>query len=218
MKDSFRERDGEGIVLDMIRTIQENSGLLSEIDGAIGDGDHGVNMNKGFTICQKQLEASPGGFASGLQTVGRVLLAEIGGAMGPLYGTFFLEMAGVAARHQDIGLEVFQQMLESASQAVMSLGDAKVGDKTMVDTLVAAVDAYKAAVASGADFAAALAAMAKGAEQGKESTRDLVAKVGRASRLGERSRGVLDAGAASCAFLLQSMASSIAALLAKQLS
>ena len=215
MKDRFRNRDGESIVLDMIRTIQEKSGLLSEIDGAIGDGDHGVNMSKGFTICQKQLEASPGGFASGLQTIGRVLLGEIGGAMGPLYGTFFLELAGVAAPHEDIGLEVFQRMLESAAEAVMSLGNAKVGDKTMVDTLAAAVGAYKKAAASGVDFPAALAAMAEGAEQGKESTRNLVAKVGRASRLGERSRGVLDAGAASCAFLLQSMARSITALLAK---
>jgi dihydroxyacetone kinase len=90
-------------------------------------------------------------------------------------------------------------MLESATEAVMSLGNARVGDKTMVDTLAAAVGAYKKAAASGVDFPAALAAMAEGAEQGKESTRNLVAKVGRASRLGERSRGVLDAGAASCA-------------------
>jgi dihydroxyacetone kinase-like protein len=188
---------------------------LSEIDGAIGDGDHGVNMSKGFTICQKQLQAGPGGFAGGLQTVGRVLLTEIGGAMGPLYGTFFLELAGVAAPYEDIGLEVFQRMLESATEAVMSLGNARVGDKTMVDTLAAAVGACNQATASGADFRAALAAMAEGAEQGKESTRDLVAKVGRASRLGKRSRGVLDAGAASCALLLQSIARSITALLAQ---
>jgi dihydroxyacetone kinase-like protein len=213
MKDSFRNRDGQSIVLDMIKTIQEKAAVLSEIDGAIGDGDHGVNMSKGFTICQKQLEANPGSFASGLQTLGGVLMAEIGGAMGPLYGTFFLELAGIAASHEDIGREVFQRALESASEAVMSLGNAKVGDKTMVDTLVAAVDAYKKAAASGANFASALASLANGAEQGKESTRNLVAKVGRASRLGERSRGLLDPGATSCAFVLESMARSIRALL-----
>ncbi len=215
MKDSFRNRDGQRVVLDMIRTIQEKAGFLSEIDGATGDGDHGVNMSKGFTLCQKQLEASPGDFASGLQTLGRVLMTEIGGAMGPLYGTFFLELAGAATGHEDIDAKVFQRMLESASEEVMSLGNAKVGDKTMVDTLAAAVEACKKAAASGADFSSLLASMAKGAEQGKESTRNMVAKVGRASRLGERSRGKLDAGATSCALLLESMAGSIRALLAE---
>ncbi len=214
MKDSFRNSDGQSVVLDMIRTIQEKAGFLSEIDGAIGDGDHGVNMSKGFTICQRQLVANPGSLASGLQTLGRVLMAEIGGAMGPLYGTFFLELAEVAASQENIGLEVFQRMLTGATEAVMSLGNAKVGDKTMVDTLAPAAAAYEQAAASGADFAACLASMAEGAEKGKESTRNLVARVGRASRLGERSRGTLDAGATSCALLLQSMAGSIRALLA----
>lgn len=132
----------------------------------------------------------------------------------PYVGNFFtsLEMMGMTLTLMKLDGEL--KGLESASQAVMSLGNAKVGDKTMVDTLAAAVDAYKKAASSGADFAEALAAMAKAAEQGKESTRDVVAKVGRASRLGERSRGFLDAGAASCAFLLQSIARSISALLA----
>ncbi len=214
MKKAFQDRDGEGIVLDMIKTIQENFGLLSEIDGAIGDGDHGVNMNKGFTLCRQLLEADPGGFAKGLQTLGRVLMAEIGGAMGPLYGSFFLEMSRAARDHEAVGIDVFQQMLERGTNAVSSLGNAGIGDKTMIDALVPALGAYKEAAASGNDFARALADMAAAAEKGKESTRDLVAKVGRASRLGERSRGNLDPGAASCALLLGSMARSITSLLA----
>ena len=87
-----------------------------------------------------------------MQTLGRVLMTEIGGAMGPLYGTFFLELARVADNHSEIGLESFQEMMEGASEAVIDLGSAKVGDKTLMDTLVAAVDAYKAAAASGADL------------------------------------------------------------------
>ncbi|HVP18848.1 MAG TPA: dihydroxyacetone kinase subunit DhaL [Spirochaetia bacterium] len=216
MKDSFENQDGESIVFNMIETIQKNAKVLSEIDGAIGDGDHGINMSKGFTICKQRLEANPGDFAGGLRTLGRVLMAEIGGAMGPLYGTFFLELSRVAGNQQTITRECFQRMLESGSEAVMSLGNAKVGDKTMVDTLVSAVEAYRKAAASGADLAAALAAMATGAAEGKESTRNLVAKVGRASRLGERSRGIPDAGATSCALLLESMARSIRVLLAKE--
>jgi dihydroxyacetone kinase-like protein len=214
VKKAFQDRDGEGIVLDMIKTIQENFGLLSEIDGAIGDGDHGVNMNKGFTLCRQLLEADPGGFAKGLQTLGRVLMAEIGGAMGPLYGSFFLEMSRAARDHEAIDIDVFQQMLERGTNAVSSLGNARIGDKTMIDALVPALEAYKEAAASGNDFARALADMAAAAEKGKESTRNLVAKVGRASRLGERSRGNLDAGAASCALLLGSMARSLTSLLA----
>jgi dihydroxyacetone kinase-like protein len=215
VKKAFQDRDGEGIVLDMIKTIQENFGLLSEIDGAIGDGDHGVNMNKGFTLCRQLLVADPGGFAKGLQTLGRVLMAEIGGAMGPLYGSFFLEMSRAARDHEVIGIDVFQQMLERGTNELSSLGNARVGDKTMIDALVPALEAYREAAAAGNDFAHALTAMAAAAEKGKESTRDLVAKIGRASRLGERSRGKLDAGAASCALLLGSMARSITSLLAE---
>lgn len=216
MRNSFKNQEGQRIVFDLIETIQKSTAALSEIDGAIGDGDHGINMNKGFTICKQRLKANSGDFTSGLRTLGRVLMVEIGGAMGPLYGTFFLELSRVAGKHEDITRECFQQMLESASRAVMSLGGAKVGDKTMVDTLVPAVDAYGKAAVSGADFTAALSAMAAGAAEGRDSTKNLAAKVGRASRLGERSRGIPDAGATSCALLLESMAGSIRELLAKE--
>ena len=129
--------------------------------------------------------------------------------MGPLYGSFFAEMGAACADVDRIDAATVGRMLSAGREVVEDLGEARVGDKTLLDTLVPASDAYQAALAGGASFAAALAAMAQAAEQGKESTRDLVARVGRASRLGERSRGVLDAGATSCWLLLTAMADSM---------
>jgi phosphoenolpyruvate---glycerone phosphotransferase subunit DhaL len=214
MREEFANRDGEGIVRDMIQAIHDNTAMLSEVDGAIGDGDHGINMNKGFTICKERLAESPGGFSDGLKTLGRVLLSEIGGAMGPLYGTFFLEMSRAAAAHERIDSTVFQGMLERATEGVVSLGNAAVGDKTMVDALAPALDAYRTACGAGGTFAEALAAMAAAADKGRESTRGMAARIGRASRLGERSIGTLDPGATSCALLLGTMARSMQTLLA----
>ncbi len=212
-EEGFANAAGEIIVRAMIAAIRENAKSLSAIDGAIGDGDHGINMAKGFTLCAERLAASPGSFTDALGTLGRVLVTEIGGAMGPLYGTFFEEMAAAGRKAEAITAELVGRMLADASRAVMELGGAKVGDKTMVDVLAPAADAYARSRAAGAAFTECLAAMAAAAEQGKESTRGLVAKVGRASRLGERSRGVLDAGASSCALLLGTMARAMAGLL-----
>lgn len=209
--------EGESVLYGMITTIQENAKALSEIDGAIGDGDHGINMNKGFTICRERLAENPVGFVEGLRFLGEVLFGEIGGSMGPLYGTFFAEMAGEAKGEERINAEIFGRMLERATLAVKELGNAKVGDKTMIDALDPAVEEFQRSARSGNGFAACLAAMAAAVERGKESTRDMVARVGRASRLGERSRGTIDAGATSCALLLGSMARSMTELLAKSL-
>ena len=129
--------------------------------------------------------------------------------MGPLYGTFFMEMAQACRGKAEIDAGVFGQMLSAAYAGVVDVGNAKVGDKTMVDTLAPAQAAYLASLARGLSFREALQAMSQAAEQGKESTRELVAKLGRASRLGERSRGVLDAGATSCFLVLSSFASSL---------
>ncbi|HUX20509.1 MAG TPA: dihydroxyacetone kinase subunit DhaL [Spirochaetia bacterium] len=202
---AFRNADGERIVREMIAVIQNNVTLLSEIDGAIGDGDHGINMKKGFSLCAERLNANPGGFTDGLKTLGRVLMAEIGGSMGPLYGSFFNAMARTGKDSELIDAVVFGDMLDAAVSAVTELGGAKVGDKTLVDVLVPALGAYEEALAAGGEFDVALEAMRGAAEIGKESTRNLVAKIGRSARLGERSRGVLDAGATSCALLLGAM-------------
>jgi dihydroxyacetone kinase-like protein len=212
-RESFTNAEGESVVREMIVAIRENAQLLSEIDGAIGDGDHGINMAKGFARCAERLSATPGGFTDALGMLADVLVTEIGGAMGPLYGTLFEEMAAAGRTTAEITAEMLGRMLHAARSAVMELGGARVGDKTMVDVLVPAVDAYALSLREGSGFAACLAAMTVAAETGKESTRGMVAKLGRASRLGERSRGSLDAGAASCALLLATMARSISALL-----
>ena len=212
--ESFASSSGATVVDNLVRTIRDNAASLSAIDGAIGDGDHGINMSKGFTLCAERLAGTPYDLATGLSALGTVLLTEIGGAMGPLYGTFFREMAKPAKGQERIDGPLFQTMLQRATDAVAALGGAHLGDKTLLDALAPALEALKSALAAGTSFAEALAAMGEAAERGKESTRDMVAKMGRASRLGERSRGVLDAGATSCALILRSLGSSLQKLLA----
>lgn len=210
----FDNNKGKPILLAMVKAIQDNKGYLSEVDGLIGDGDHGMNMNKGFTVFETRFKDEDISFSKGLDKLGTILLTEIGGSMGPIYGTIFIDMAESGESHNEIGLKEFATMLESGLTGLSGIVDAKVGDKTLVDTLAPAVKALKEAGEKGASFDVALADMKKAAEKGKESTKDLVAKFGRSSRLGERSRGVLDAGATSCCIILTSMADAIEPLLA----
>lgn len=212
--ESFESIHGKKILLDLVEVIQNNAARLSELDGAIGDGDHGINMNKGFTLAGQQIEAQDEvDLASALTLVGNVLFTEIGGAMGPLYGSFFMDMAEPAQGKEVIDRDTFGAMLGAALKAVQTLGEAKVGDKTLIDTLAPAYEAYTQAAAQGLSFTEALAQMVDAAERGKESTRELVAQIGRASRLGERSRGHLDAGATSSYLILKSLADSMTELL-----
>ena len=209
----FLNTAGSVIIEHVITTIQDNAAYLSEIDGAIGDGDHGINMNKGMTMCQEQLAGQEADMTTAIKTLGRILLMEIGGAMGPLYGTLFREMAKASQGKEQIDARVVLDMLKAAQTGVQELGNAKVGDKTLIDTLVPAIEAYESALNDSKSFQEALEELKQAAEAGKDSTKDLVAKVGRSSRLGERSRGVLDAGATSCWLILQAMADSIIPLL-----
>ena len=209
--DGFYNRDGKDIVLGMIRVIRENKAYLSDIDGLIGDGDHGINMNKGFAMTEERIAGVEMSLSEALKTLGRVLMMEIGGSMGPLYGTVFTEMARVIKQAEVVDKDAFGEMLSAALSGLNELGGAKVGDKTLMDVMIPAEAAYRAALAEGKDFKGCLAAMKAAAEAGWLSTKDLVAKVGRASRLGERSRGVLDAGATSCNLLLNALADGVSA-------
>ncbi|QTL99542.1 dihydroxyacetone kinase subunit L [Iocasia frigidifontis] len=206
---TFSNRDGIKIVYNLIATIQDNKEYLSEIDGAIGDGDHGINMNKGFTKTEHKLREKNMDLTEGLKTLGMTLMTEIGGSMGPLYGTFFLRMSKVTTGEEEIKQDIFSKMLNEACDGLKNIGNAKVGDKTLMDTLIPAVEAYDKACNERKNFKESLNLMQEAAEKGKDSTKDMVAKVGRAARLGERSRGVLDAGATSCNLILQTMADSI---------
>ena len=213
--ESFLNADGKPILLRMVKGIQDNKAYLGEVDGLIGDGDHGMNMNKGFSLFEKRYADSSLSFSEGLNALGIVLLNEIGGSMGPIYGTVLMDMAdsmeqGGAA---EIGPKELAAALNAGLEGLYDLVGARVGDKTLVDTLEPATKAMRSAAERGVPFAQALQEMKCAAEQGRDSTRELVAKYGRSSRLGERSRGVLDAGACSCCIILTAMADGILALL-----
>lgn len=210
---TFRNETAGTVILDLIRTIQSNKDYLSEVDGKIGDGDHGINMNKGFTITEEKLGNRAFSMSDGFRVLGETLMEDIGGSMGPLYGVFFEELSLASGKKVRIDEKVFGNMLQNAADAVQEIGDAQVGDKTLIDTLLPALDAYNAACAEGKSFAEALEDMRQAAKDGWRSTEDMVARIGRASRLGERSRGVLDAGATSCYLILDSMARSMIKML-----
>ena len=208
---TFTQEAGSLIVDRLILAIQENKQYLSDIDGAIGDGDHGIIMNKGFTMCREALDKQPGDFTYGLKTLGKILMMKIGGSMGPLYGKFFLSIGKALEGVQDIGKDEFGAALNAALDAIHAISPAQVGDKTLMDVLIPAQEAYNAA--ADASFSQALDAMDSAALKGRDSTVDMVAKLGRSSRLGERSRGVMDAGSASCYLILHTMSDTIKELL-----
>lgn len=205
----FSNKDGLKIVQNLILTIQQNKGILSQIDGEIGDGDHGINMSKGFTMAGEQIKDQDLDMSGALFVLSKTLLMRIGGSMGPLYGTLFAEMAKASQGKEFIDKYTAGAMIANALDGIGKLSPAKPGDKTMIDALHPAVQAYTSALENGAELLEALEQMKDAAEKGKESTRDLVSKIGRSSRLGERSRGVLDAGAVSCNLILQSFADTI---------
>ena len=208
---TFTQEAGSLIVDRLILAIQENKQYLSDIDGAIGDGDHGINMNKGFTLCREALDKQPGDLTYGLKTLGKILMMKIGGSMGPLYGKFFLSIGKALDGVPEIGKDEFGAALNAALDAIHAISPAQVGDKTLMDVLIPAQETYNGA--ADASFAEALDAMDAAALKGRDSTVDMVAKLGRSSRLGERSRGVMDAGSASCSLILHTMADTIKELL-----
>tara|TARA_R110002074_G_scaffold11030_6_gene41101 strand:+ start:6210 stop:6854 length:645 start_codon:yes stop_codon:yes gene_type:complete len=205
---SFESTAGAALIKEVAAVIVVNKAYLSEIDGKIGDGDHGINMAKGFARAADQLGGGET-FDQALQILSDVLVNEIGGSMGPLYGLMFADMADVAEGLDTIDLAAFSRILRAGLEGVSEVGSAKVGDKTMLDTLVPAVTFLEQAVQAGTDFALALREMKARAIKGRDSTVDMVAKVGRSSRLGERSRGVLDAGATSCCLILETLSDGI---------
>lgn len=213
MSDEIDLRTASPILGAMVRVIVANADRLNTLDGAIGDGDHGVNMSKGFRRAGQKLETDSESLGDGFGVLAETLLDEIGGSTGPLYGSFFLDMSTDLRGRTTLDRDGFAAMLRAGVSAVVDLGEGHPGDKSLVDVLVPALAAFDAEAARGGSFAACLAAMDDAAGQGLEATRDMVAKIGRASRLGERSRGHLDAGATSCRLLLHEIADGLRAQL-----
>jgi dihydroxyacetone kinase-like protein len=180
---------------------------LVRLDTAIGDGDHGTNMNRGMQKALEKLQASeqadPGAV---LKTVAMALVSSVGGAAGPLYGTLFLQMGTALAGTPEVDLVQFAAAWRAALAGVKARGKAELGDKTMIDALTPAIDALEQA----ADLQAGLQAAVDAAEQGMKATTPLVARKGRASYLGDRSAGHQDPGATSTYYLFKSAAETLA--------
>ena len=183
--------------------IAEQRDYLVDLDRAIGDGDHGENMDRGFKAAVEALEqAQPGSVAEVLKTVAKTLMSTVGGAAGPLYGTAFLR-ASKAAGDGDLDGAGVAAVIAGALDGIQARGKATTGEKTMVDAWTPALEAARAAAESGSDPAAVLEAAATAAEAGAAATEPLRATKGRASYLGERSIGHLDPGAVSTSLILR---------------
>jgi phosphoenolpyruvate---glycerone phosphotransferase subunit DhaL len=188
-------------------TVAENKEYLTRLDSAIGDADHGINIDRGMTAVQAKLDGLEGDdIGAMLKTVGMTLVSTVGGAGGPLYGTLFLQMGMATAGKTELEPEDWAAALDGAVKGVQMRGKAEPGDKTMIDALIPARDAFSAAVADGASFEEALRRSAQAAEEGMLATTPLVAKKGRASYLGERSAGHQDPGATSSYLLVRTAA------------
>lgn len=172
--------------------------MLTELDSAIGDGDHGLNMDRGFQAVLTKLEGPQSGGIGGIaKTVATTLISTVGGASGPLYSTFFLKAAVTLTGKTECTALEFAAALEKGAAGIQALGKAQRGDKTMLDAIIPAVEAFKKAAELPSDFSACVKAAAKEAKKGMEATIPIVARKGRASYLGERSAGHQDPGATS---------------------
>ncbi len=143
--DAFKNQDGKPILMKMVKGIQDNKAYLGEVDGLIGDGDHGMNMNKGFTVFETRFADKDFSFTEGLDELGMILLNEIGGSMGPIYGTILMDMAEAGEDLEEITVGDLAKMLEAGLEGLYGIVDARVGDKTLVDTLAPSVETLKAA-------------------------------------------------------------------------
>ena len=185
------------------RLIAEHKEELTALDSAIGDADHGTNMDRGMTAVVKALDEGEGGTPSALlKQSGMKLVSTVGGASGPLYGTFFLRMATATGLVDALDGPAFGKALRAGVDGIVARGKAELGDKTMYDALAPAVAALDETLAAGTPLADALRAAATAAAEGRDATTPLVARKGRASYLGERSAGHQDPGATSATLLI----------------
>lgn len=188
----------------------KNRAELTQLDSAVGDADHGSNMARGVTAVINKLAGDRPRHANELfKTVAMTLVTSVGGASGPLYGTFFLRFAGAAGPATELDAEAVDMALRAGLAGIVERGKAAPGDKTMVDALSPALDAMEAVIKDGGDLGAAVTAARDAAAAGRDATVPLAARKGRASYLGERSAGHMDPGAASMSLLFDALAAEI---------
>jgi phosphoenolpyruvate---glycerone phosphotransferase subunit DhaL len=189
----------------------KNQAALTKLDSAIGDADHGINMARGMDAVVQKLDGTyPAAVDELLKTVAMTLLSSVGGASGPLYGTFFLRFGKAAGSANELDLVGFASALRAGLDGILERGKAEIGDKTMVDAFSPALDEMDAVIDKGGDLAAAVIAAREAATAGRDATLPLVARKGRASYLGERSAGHIDPGAASTSLLFDALAAELA--------
>ena len=195
------------ILRQMAQTIETHKEELTELDQPIGDSDHGINMARGFQAVEQKLSGLEGkDIGTVLKTTGMTLVSTVGGASGPLYGTAFMKAGMETAGKNEIGLEDFLKLLDTAIQGVMMRGKAVEGEATMLDAMLPSLRAMKEAFAKGMSTGETLRAGVKAAWAGAEHTKDLVVTKGRASYVGERGLGHQDPGATSYSYLLEAVA------------
>ena len=188
--------------------INDNTDFLTDLDAAIGDADHGTNMARGATAALGKLDpAAPLG--SMFKSVGMALVSTVGGSAGPLYGTFFMKFGATLGDVEDVSLTTFAAALKAGRDGVVARGKAAVGEKTMIDAMTPAVEAFESHVADGDGPLVAAEAALAAAERGRDATIPLVARKGRASYLGERSAGHQDPGATSTAYLFEALVAAV---------
>lgn len=191
--------------------VAANKAYLTELDSAIGDADHGINMDRGFQAVTPKLDTlAARDIGACLKTVGTTLVSTVGGASGPLYGMFFIQMGTASAGHETLTLDELATAFAAGVGGVQRIGKAEPGDKTMLEALLPARDALRTAATDGITVATALERAAAAAEAGMLATVPLVARKGRASYLGERSAGHQDPGATSSFLLLRAAAEAMA--------
>ena len=188
--------------------IEEHAAELTKLDSAIGDGDHGTNMNRGFKAAVQRLDALEGDqdFGAVFKAVGMALIGKVGGASGPLYGSLFLGMGKELGDSAEVEDQRLAAALRAGYDSVVARGKAQLEDKTMLDAWHPAMDALDAALAGGRELGPALDEAAAAAEEGMKATIPMIARKGRASYLGERSRDHQDPGATSTHLLLKTLA------------
>ena len=199
--------------------LHERREELTQLDSAIGDADHGINMDRGFTAARAKVGELPDDADLGTvaKTVGMTLISTVGGASGPLYGTFFLRVASALGESRSADAESVGAALRAGLEGLIQRGKAELDDKTIVDAVTPALAAYDAAAGEGLDAAAsegldaALDAAATAAAVGRDRVTPLVARKGRASYLGERSAGHQDPGATSATIMLEALRDSVSA-------
>ena len=188
------------------KSLEENKEVLNELDAAIGDAEHGINMDRGFQKVITQLSSSEDkDIEYVLKSTGMSLISSVGGASGPLFGSFFLKAAAAAEGKQELDEDELLAVLKAGLKGVIDRGKAQQGDKTMIDALIPSVDAFENQIRKGNSMAEALEQAVTAAEKGMEDTISMVARRGRASYLGERSIGHQDPGATSMHLILKAL-------------